>query len=257
MRLALLSLCALGAGLGCAMPTESASEPQIEQATLIHVERRDASTQIAARYVRGSKLDNDALRATGGTVDLPELGQCTSFDGHTGGSIAPVELYAAGSTFVAQGEQSLELVPRSVPDVSDLVSGYVYSKSAELEPGAASAQLAGTEPVAFEIPADVERVELDGRGQPLELAQGESVALRWAQGASANAIVVVDLHAANGSSRCALEDTGSAELERGLFGNEGTLVVRRLARFEIEREAFARLLVFAESSRSYQYKAAR
>ena len=253
MRAFALSVISLVSVAGCAVATEGPGESSVEQAALVHVDRHDSTTTLAARYVRGSKLDVEALRASGGLFELPEIDQCIAFShlgegrGEAGRSI---ELVAAGTTLVTQGERVVELSPRSIPDVSDVVSGVVYSKSVALEPGAALVQLAGTEPLTVEIPTDLEDLELPS------LEGDNDVVLRWRAGGGA--LVVVDVHSVSaGSFRCAMRDSGSASLERAMFGNDGTVVVRRLAHFEAEREAFQRVLVFAEASRTLAYKVAR
>lgn len=252
------------ASMGCAVDTpDEAIESSQQSAALVHVAREDGSSHVVARYVRATTVTGDALRATGGTFELPALGQCSALDAQLGAApLLPVELVAAGSTTLSQRGRILDLVPRSVPDVSDLVSGYVYSKTADLQPGRASLTLAGlADPIEVDVPPSLADVELDGMSGVLELDGGSrSVQLSWTQARAEGAehLVVADVHGGATPMRCTLEDSGRAELERSFFGARGTVVLRRLVHVELERDPFQRVVVDSETSRTLTYaKAAR
>ena len=269
MRLAFLPVSALAslaslASTGCAVdaPDEALESSSASQsAALVHLERQDGSSHVVARYVRAAQVTAEALRATGGAFELPALGQCSPLEGHAAGAapLLPVELVAAGNTSLLQAGTTIELVPRSVPDVSDLVSGFVYSKTAALQPGAASVVLAGVaEPIAIEIPPSLESLTIDGvgtAGAALELdATNGAIRIGWsAPGESTERLVVADVHGAQSAVRCTLEDTGSGELDGAWFGARGTLVLRRVVHLELERDPFQRIVVDAETSRTLSY----
>lgn len=260
MRLALAPLLfgTVAFGAGCAVQAETRErddDAATQTAALVHLERNEGSSHVVARYVRAARVTAEAVRATGGTFDLPALGQCSPLDAHAAGAPAPVELLAAGSTAVIQGDSVIELVPRSVPDMSDLVSGFVYSKTAAIAPGPASLVLAGVaEPITIDVPSPLTDVEVDGlRGASLDLdASLAAVRLSWAASAG-DTVVVADVHGAATAVRCTLEDTGAGEIDRAWFGAQGTLVLRRMAHVELEREPFQRVVVDAETSRALPY----
>ena len=258
MRLALLPVASslLAFAAGCAVQAESREEEATQTAALVHLERQEGSSHVVARYVRAARVTPEAVRATGGTFELPALGQCSPLDAHATGQVAPVELVAAGTTTLLQGESVVDLVPRSVPDMSDLVSGFVYSKTADLAAGPATLLLAGTtEPIAIELPAALTNVAVEGQRSALDLEGASSaVHVTWdTAAASHESLVVADVHGAPIATRCTLEDTGAGELDRSLFGAQGTLVLRRLVHVELEREPFQRVVVDSETSRTLPY----
>lgn len=258
MRLALgpLVFATVAFGAGCAVQAETRDEEAATQtAALVHLERNEGSSHVVARYVRAARVTAEAVRATGGTFDLPALGQCSPIDAHVSIAPAPVELLAAGSTAVLQGDAVVELVPRSVPDMSDLVSGFVYSKTAAIAPGPASLVLAGVaEPITIDVPAPLTDLEVDGlRGASLDLdVSAAAVRISWAA-APGESVVVADVHGAAIAVRCTLEDTGAGEIDRDWFGAQGTLVLRRMVHLELEREPFQRIVIDSETSRALPY----
>lgn len=248
-----------GEGTGDALETVGTSVSQ-QSAALVHLERQEGSSHVVARYVRAAQVTAEALRATGGAFELPALGQCSPLEAHAVGTapLLPVELVAAGSTSLAQSGAIVELVPRSVPDVSDLVSGFVYSKTADLQPGAASLLLAGVaEPIVIEIPPSLDGLTVDGASSAgtLELgALGATVRIGWqALGGSSERLVVADVHGAQSAVRCTFEDNGNGEVESAWFGSRGTLVLRRVLHLELERDPFQRVVIDAETSRTLSY----
>lgn len=271
MRFAFLAVSGFAglASTGCAVDApEDPYESEQQSAALVHVERQESSSHVVARYVRAASVAGEALRATGGAFELPALGQCSPLEGHAGTTpLLPVELVAAGPTSLAQAGTVLELQPRSVPDVSDLVSGFVYSstarKNAELGPGMASLVLAGVaEPIVVEVPTSLADLEIDGvaAGSNLELgATSSAVQLTWtpSRGAGTEPVVVADVHGAQNAVRCTLEDNGAGELDRAWFGPRGTLVLRRVVHLELEREPFQRIVIDSETSRTLAYGSVR
>ncbi len=260
MRLALTPLVSslLCFAAGCAVQGETRDEDLATQsAALVHLERQEGSSHVVARYVRAASVTPEAVRATGGTFDLPALGQCSPLDAHASGPIAPVELLAAGNTTLVQGDAVVELIPRSIPDMSDLVSGFVYSKTAELKTGPATLMLAGvSEPIAIELPAVLGNVAVDGQRGSLELDSSTSVVrVTWDPAPAAHdSLILADVYGAAIAVRCTFEDSGAGELDRSLFGARGALVLRRLVHAELEREPFQRVVIDSETSRTLPYR---
>ena len=246
-------------GTGCAVAESHDDEAQTQSAALVHVERQDTSAHVVARYVRAVRVDADALRATGGSFDLPPSGQCAPLDGHAVGALAPVELIAAGPTSVTQAGANVDLVARNVPDVSDLVSGVVYTKTTALAPGLAAVTLAGVaEPIAIEVPPALVDVSLELGRPDLGRLEPGSARLGWAawspaHSAATESVVTVDVHGGPSAVRCTLEDVGAGEIDRAWFGPSGTVVVRRVVRLELEREPFQRIVLDSETSHTLAY----
>lgn len=97
--------------------------------------------EAVARFVRMRQgtVDEGALRMAGVVVDFPVLGSCTP-PGGTPRLAAPTPFVARGLELVDVGPVTVEangvatpLVPRRVPDVADLLSGVVYTRSADVE----------------------------------------------------------------------------------------------------------------------------
>lgn len=95
----------------------------------------------SARFVRVASTSSadEAMRAIGAAVDLPARGTCAPI-ASLGGSVtlddpAPfVELLDVGSVSLEANGTETRLVARQLPDVTDIVSGVVYSRTPD--PGA-------------------------------------------------------------------------------------------------------------------------
>ncbi len=147
MRLGLLTALVLVApALGCtgavsdpAGPIDA--EPSTTSAIVI-VERTVDPTggpraEASARFVRVAAPSSarEALRTIGAAVDVPAPGACVSLAALAGGASAAaapsVELVDVGAVSLEVNGLETHLVPRQLPDVTDVVSGVVYARAAD------------------------------------------------------------------------------------------------------------------------------
>jgi hypothetical protein len=254
----LVPLAPLAALVGCT-GTVSGTALDAEAATItsavVVVERTTDTTQGAraegsARFLRvaAPATVDDALRAIGAALELPARGTCASVRGLAGepADVAPiVELLDVGTvSFVANGVET-RLLPRQLPDVTDVVSGIIYARAAEpvLLPAAAGyvVHVAGGPGMApFEItaaaPDDPISVRIAGEsGQGTVVATGPTIDLAWTvdapDGPSHDAsrdLVYVDVRP--NAVRCVFGNVGHAALSTALLDETGTLIVHRLHR---------------------------
>jgi hypothetical protein len=94
--------------------------------------------EASARFVRIAApwSAQDAMRAIGAALDLPPRGRCatTSSLGGVTTSAEPlpaVELVDVGPVSLEVAGTQTHLLPRQLPDVTDLVSGVVYSRATD------------------------------------------------------------------------------------------------------------------------------
>ena len=202
--------------------------------------RAEASAQFV-RIAAAASVE-DALRAIGASLDLPARGACATLTslsgGMTRGEPAPfVELVDVGAVSLEAGGVETHLLPRQLPDVTDVVTGVVYARAAEpaLLPAAARYTIhvaGGADLGAFDVvapaPGDPSAVRISGES-PLGsvVATGPTVDLAWATDASDD-IVYVDIRP-NGV-RCVFANSGHAAVSTLFFDETGTLVVHRLHR---------------------------
>jgi hypothetical protein len=263
MRLGLLAAFVLAAPTtGCtgavsdpAVPVDA--EPSTTSAVVIVDRTIDASggprAEASARFVRVSAPSSirDALRAIGATVDLPAPGTCVSLavlagGAATGTAAAPrVELVDVGAVSLEVSGRETHLVPRQLPDVTDVVTGVVYARAAEaaLFPAASRYVVhvnGGPEVDPFEVsataPADPADIRIAGEDPTgLTVPAGTPVEVGWTPGASDDSLFV-DVQPA--AVRCTL-DSGQhsaappparATLPASLVDEAGTLVVHRMHR---------------------------
>jgi hypothetical protein len=262
MRLGLLAAFVLAAPTtGCtgavsdpAAPVDA--EPSTTSAVVIVDRTIDPSggprAEASARFVRVSAPSSirDALRAIGATVDLPAPGTCVSLavlagGAATGTAAAPqVELVDVGAVSLEVSGRETHLVPRQLPDVTDVVTGVVYARAAEaaLFPAASRYVVhvnGGPEVNPFEVsataPADPADVRIAGEDPTgLIVPAGTPVEVDWTPGASDDSLFV-DMQPA--AVRCTL-DSGQhstplparATLPASLVDEAGTLVVHRMHR---------------------------
>jgi hypothetical protein len=92
----------------------------------------------SARFVRvtSSASAEAALRAIGAALELPAAGTCANLTALTGNSArsdpAPiVELVDVGGVWLEAAGVATHLLPRQLPDITDVVSGVVYARAAE------------------------------------------------------------------------------------------------------------------------------
>jgi hypothetical protein len=206
--------------------------------------KEGARAEGSARFVRVSAPASvdDALRAIGATLDLPARGACATLVSLAGGMVpsepAPVvELVDVGAVSIAANGVKTQLVPRQLPDVTDVVSGVVYGRAAEpavLPPATsyaihvAGGQGLGPFDVAASAPGDPSAVTVRGENDRGALvASGPTVNLAWAKDASDD-LVYVDVRPSG--VRCMFGNTGQAAVPSVFLSDSGTLVVHRLHR---------------------------
>lgn len=257
-----VALCLGGCAVGDAVERDVSLDDGANEATsvaaLVHVQHgRHAQAEVVARYVRAIAVDDDTLRVTGATLELPAPGTCVEPNGH-GVRPSSVELVAAGATTLQQGEQKLGLLPRRLPDLSSLVSGVFYTATAtELAPGEASMVLAGLEqPVSFLVPRPIDDLRIDGhaleQGATARIdVDGGPLQLDWRT--EPGELVAVDVVGEQGTTRCSFDAGVARVLGRELFAEQGVLVLRRITQSESHADPFARIVIHAETSLSLAY----
>lgn len=135
-------LVAAGALAGCASPTTDGPDAEAiaQAATAVVVVERTTGPgdavrgdDVIARFlrVRHGAVDDQVLRMTGVTTDVPAPGSCSLARdlGSTSRANESVELLDVGSVSVGGREATL-LLPHAMPDPTGLVSGVVYSAHA-------------------------------------------------------------------------------------------------------------------------------
>jgi hypothetical protein len=275
MRAPLLCLpLAIATLVGCAgtVPPQGDSDAEATgSATAVVVVERTASATAAgdstraeavARFVRmrSGAVDDDALRMVGAAVDFPALGSCAQL-ARTPGASAPVRSIAlvdVGAVSIESAGVRTSLLPRSLPDVADVVSGVVYA--ARLEKAASDAlpargrytvRASGSPDLdvpPFTVlatapaePSDVRIAGSEAGATAIDVTAATAaptVDLAWeAATASADDLIYVDIGGATASPvvRCLFTDAGHASIPSAAFGaiapsDEGTLTVHRLHR---------------------------
>jgi hypothetical protein len=207
--------------------------------------------QASARFVRVARTSSsdEALRAIGAKVDLPARGTCAPLaslaDGVGPDDPAPfVELLDVGlvSLEPSAGPET-RLVPRQLPDVTDIVSGVVYARAAD--PGCLPAESryalhvgGGPSLPAFDAiavaPAAPSDVLVAGEdGASAIVITDESVQLTWSARPTGDSIYV-DVQPAG--MRCLVQAGGRGGndshgvLPSSLSGDSGFFVIHRLHR---------------------------
>ena len=258
MRLALITVAVLAPGaLGCTGAVAASGEPDAETtvatSALVIVERTSddghgSRAEASARFVRVDARvpTEDALRAIGAGLDLPARGACATVAelAPARGQATPiVELVDVGPVSLEAAGVETRLVPRQLPDVTDLVSGIVYARAAELTLLPSDTRYVvhvggGRDLDAFDVvawapgdPADVRIAGEDFSG--VVVASGPAVDLAWTPGKSDD-VVYVDV--APGNLRCVLGEAGVDGASRAAVSSSlladagGTLVVHRVHR---------------------------
>lgn len=232
-------------------PEASASElaafVSIDSTSYANGEVAPHATSVA-RFVRTSEgaVDRATLDMLGASLDLPPLGTCAE------PSIAidapeRVELVDLGNVTVVANGKATELLPRFVPDVTDLVSGVVYGARSDGDDapvdGWLSLRVSGTsavEPIAIDVldvgaPRDV---AFDGApfdtSAPLVLAAGTDHLVSWSDARTGD-IVWFEVHGGGAAPvTCAYEDLGTATIPRDAFARAGgNITVHRVHRESI------------------------
>jgi hypothetical protein len=199
---------------------------------------------------------------------MPARGSCASVAtlAASPASVTPViELLGVGTVSLEAGGMQTRLLPRQLPDVTDVVSGVVYARATEpsLLPAATpyvvhvggAADLA---PVDFTAtaPTDPSEVHIGGEdASGVVVASGPWVSFSWAPEA-ADGLLYVDVRPSG--VRCAFEDVGVAAMSTLYLDGDGTLVVHRVRRERLRapgidstevRFDFARTLAYVRAGR--------
>jgi hypothetical protein len=260
LRIALVAPAAIG-GLGCAGNVSGSPAGGDAEATTTHavviVERKvdgidGVHAEASARFIRVPAWSsmNEAFRAIGAALDLPTPGTCASQTygaGRTSGETVPVvELSDVGAVALeVVGGRSTHLLPRQLPDVTDVVTGVVYARAIEaasLPAGAPYVLHVGGAPgfgafdVAAIAPGDPSDIHISGEGPAGKLvASGASVDLTWAPD-RADDVIYADVQPAgvrcvfSGSSATGGDGLAHGSVSTSLFDDAGALVIHRLRR---------------------------
>jgi hypothetical protein len=286
MRFAFVTCLALSApALGCtgavsdpAVPGDA--EPSMTSAIVI-VERTIDPTggpraEASARFVRVSATSStrEALRAIGAAVDIPAAGTCVTL-ANLAGATAPataapsVELVDVGAVSLEVSGRETRLVPRQLPDVTDVVTGVVYARAADpaLFPSTSRylVHVAGGPDIEpFEVtataPADPSDVHVTGEdaASGLVLPVGAPVDIAWTADTTDDALYV-DVQPA--AVRCVLDGgqhtadaPARANLPASLIDEAGTIVVHRVHREPLAARGLEGGEVRFDFSRSVAYQ---
>jgi hypothetical protein len=204
----------------------------------------------SARFVRVASASsaNEAMRAIGATFDLPMRGSCAPL-ASLGGSVALddpapfVELIDVGSVSLEVNGSETRLVPRQLPDVTDIVSGVVYARAPDPAAlpsdsryvvhvgGGSFLPSFDASAMAPAAPSDIRVAGEDASGAVLT---GEGpVQLSWIADAVTDNIYV-DVQP--GGIRCVLKDERGdldplhGSVPASVFDDAGLLVIHRLHR---------------------------
>jgi hypothetical protein len=261
MRLSSSGLLLLVAGAGCTgtvsgSPEAADAETTTAMSAVIVVERtsdsvQGSSAEASARFVRVTtpSSSTEALQAIGAALDLPPRGACASIASLAGfkgtpGSAASAPARAPVVELVDVGPVSLEadglltrLLPRQLPDVTDVVSGVVYARATgpALLPPATNyvVHVAGGHDLAsFDVvaaaPHDPSEVRVAGETPGgLKVGANSSIELAWAPDGTED-FLYVDVRP-NGV-RCVFDDVGRGTVSPFFFDDAGTLVIHRVHR---------------------------
>jgi hypothetical protein len=258
LRIALvLSAPLLGCTGSVSDPASSGDAETTSTSAVVIVERAVGATgepraETSARFVRVSSPSStrDALRTIGASIDLPTRATCASIAGLASG-VAPagptpvVALLDVGAVSLEANGKETRLAPRQLPDVTDVVSGVVYARTADAALFPAGNRYVvrvsgGLEIDPFEVsaaaPADPADVKANGEETPgtLIVTAGAPVEFAWTSDATDD-LLYVDVQPA--AYRCTLEDglnaagdQARASVPASLLDDAGTLVVHRVHR---------------------------
>jgi hypothetical protein len=262
-----------GAGAGDAEATTTHALVVVERTVdSASVPRVQASARFA-RFAASSGTD-DAMRAIGAAIELPTRGACAPLgasSGEVGGdeSAPIVELVDVGSVSIEADGVDTHLGARQLPDVTDVVSGVVYARTADPTVFPPSTRYVvhvghtagppGLAPFDVEGSAPADPNDVHVAGEPPAggvLSVTGAVDVSWAPDASGDT-VYVDVQPAG--VRCTLGD-GSADADAAratlpvsLLGAEGTLLVHRLHREVVRAASIAGGEVRFDFARSVAY----
>jgi hypothetical protein len=248
----LLTFLALAPTVGCAGTVSGSSDvADAETATTsaIVVISRTADTsqgsraEASARFIRvaAPTSTQDALRAIGAALDLPARGSCASVGSLAAAPAARgtpvVELMDVGPVSLEADGVQTRLLPRQVPDVTDVVSGVVYARATDPAVLPASARYVvhvGGAPdhapvdLAATAPGDPSEVRVAGEDTSgVLVATGAWVNFAWTP-EGVDDLVYVDVRPSG--VRCAFDEVGLAAMSTLYFDSSGTLVLHRVRR---------------------------
>jgi len=253
---ALSFVCAAGCTGTVAGSSETAdAETATVTSAIVVVERttdgwQSSSAEASARFVRasGGASSSDALRAIGAALDLPARGACATVaslggaKAASGSAAAPqhlpvVELVDVGPVSLEADGVLTRLLPRQLPDVTDVVSGVVYARATgpALLPAATTYVVhvtGGADLGPFDVTASAPREPAEIRvagesARGLQIGANGGVDFAWTPDGSDD-VVYVDVRP-NGV-RCVFDDTGRGLVPPAFFDETGTLVIHRLHR---------------------------
>lgn len=195
--------------------------------------------EVSARFVKvHGAIDDGALRLAGAELVMPPIGECTTLvdEPLRTPSVVRIQLLNVGALNVESASGKATLQPRRVPDVTDLVSGVLYTARTDGLRGTVRLRAAGADPdvgpllVEAQAPAELRGLRVGGveakSAEPIALAPG-SVELEWD---AATDLVYVDVLAPGTlTTRCAFADHGHATVPAPASQN-GTFAVHRLRR---------------------------
>lgn len=193
--------------------------------------------EVSARFVKvHGPIDDASLRLAGAQLVMPAAGECSLLVDEP---LRPsrVELLSAGTLEVESASGKSTLQPRRLPDVTDLVSGVLYTARTEQVHGKVRVRAAGAEPdvaplvVEATAPAELTGVRVAGvepKGAEAVSLGSSRVELTWDAGSPADLVYVDVLATGAPTTRCAFSDQGHGALT--LSSQNGTMVVHRLHR---------------------------
>lgn len=234
-----------------------------------------ARAQTSARFVRVAARSSrqDALRTIGAALDLPASGTCASIaalsEGTSQHEPTPViELADVGAISLEASQRETRLVPRQLPDVTDVVSGVVYARA--VDPALLPAETeyvvrvgGGSDVDPFDVPAtapadpsDV-RVLGEDSGGRLVVASGAAVELTWSPDGTDDSLYV-DVQPSG--FRCVLGDGANPPADHAgttvpasLLDDAGTITVHRLRRENLGARGLESGEIRFDFSRSVHY----
>jgi hypothetical protein len=234
--------------------------------------------EASARFVRIAApwSAQDAMRAVGAALDLPPRGRCATTGALAGvtASAEPlpaVELVDVGPVSLEVSGAQTHLLPRQLPDVTDVVSGVVYSRATDPSsfPASTSYVLHVGGPVSgrldlapFDVaavaPADPNDVAIDGDvDQQTVVVTTPTLELSWTSSSDAD-LVYIDIQPAG--VRCLLVDGmgGTAREQHAIVSSKllddaGSLTLHRLHREAIRAAGLEDAEVRFDFARSVTY----
>jgi hypothetical protein len=238
----------VGAGDADAATTTSAVVIVERTADASGATRGETSARFVRIPARSSK--QDALRTIGAALDLPPSGTCASIaslvDVASQHEPTPViELADVGSVSLEAEGRETRLIPRQLPDVTDVVSGMVYARAADAALFPAGGRyvvhvggVGDLDPfdATAAAPSDPTDVHISGEDAAggLVVASGASLELAWTPDGTDD-VLYVDLQPT--AFRCVLGDGPSPPAYRtvtsvpaSLLDDTGTVVVHRVHR---------------------------